>query len=251
MVQINADSYFLTPLEVHPTSNQSFNASLLCIVASAARGKHRSLLSEVATARLYIIDTFGHLASLGMFSEALTPTSTFLFRTPRRKHRRLPRCILSQLGGERVRRTISEVIIEAPEALNRPKYTKAPELTRDQRRDITLLHSIGWSYSQISSYLPFTPTIRQINYTINTRATPKKKPGRPPILTQAQVEELVEFVCASKQNRRMSYTQLANALEFGVKKDAIRSALLREGFHRRLAMRKPPISETNRKIRLA
>ena len=55
----------------------------------------------------------------------------------------------------------------------------------------------------------------------------------------------------SRENRRMSYAQLASVLDFGVKKDAIRNALAKEGFHRRLAIRKPPISETNRKIRLA
>lgn len=48
----------------------------------------------------------------------------------------------------------------------------------------------------------------------------------------------------------MSFVQLAAVLEFGVKKDAIRTALLREGFHRRLAMRKPPITEKNRQVRL-
>ena len=61
----------------------------------------------------------------------------------------------------------------------------------------------------------------QIQYAYTSRAIPKKRSGRPPILTQAQVEELVEFVCASAKNRRMSYSQLAIALEFGVKKDAI------------------------------
>jgi len=48
----------------------------------------------------------------------------------------------------------------------------------------------------------------------------------------------------------MSFAQLTEALDFGVKKDAIRSALLREGFYCRLAMRKPPISEKNRQLRL-
>jgi hypothetical protein len=69
-------------------------------------------------------------------------------------------------------------------------------------------------------------------------------------LTQAQVEELVEFVCASSKNRRMSFQQLAEVMEFGVKKDAICTALLREGFHCRLAMRKPPITEKNQQLRL-
>lgn len=134
-----------------------------------------------------------------------------------------------------------------------PQSTKASHSTRDQRRDIRLLHDIGWSYKQISEQLDFHPTFRQIKYAVKdpVRATPKKKTGRNPVLTQAQVEDLVFFVCASAQNRRMSYAQLAEVMDFGVRRWAIRSALLREGFYRRLAMRKPPISEANRKIRLA
>ncbi|RDL37965.1 uncharacterized protein BP5553_05398 [Venustampulla echinocandica] len=137
-----------------------------------------------------------------------------------------------------------------PPIIPRPpiRRPKAPQLTRDQRRDCQLLHSIGWSYSQIHRQTSYS--IRQIGLACTIRATPKKKSGRPPILSQAQVEELVEFVCASSANRRMSFTKLAEVLDFGVKKQAIRSALLREGFHRRLAMRKPPITEKNRQTRL-
>ena len=126
---------------------------------------------------------------------------------------------------------------------------KHPDLSRDQRRDVRILHSIGWSYSQIHRQTGYT--LRQIGFAYRTQATPTKRSGRPPVLTQAQIEELVEFVCASAINRRMSYQKLAEVMEFGVKKQAIRSALLREGFHRRLAMRKPPITEKNRVLRLA
>ena len=127
---------------------------------------------------------------------------------------------------------------------------KAPDLIRDKKRDIQLLHSIGWSYPQIERFTGHTYNQIANACRSGVRATPKKKSGRPPLLSQAQVEELVEFVCASSQNRRMSFAQLATTLDFGVKKDAIRMALQREGFHRRLAMRKPPISEKNRQIRL-
>ena len=48
----------------------------------------------------------------------------------------------------------------------------------------------------------------------------------------------------------MSYIKLAEVLDFGVKKDAIRTALVYEGFYRRLAIRKPPITEENRRVRL-
>jgi len=133
-----------------------------------------------------------------------------------------------------------------------PKTIKSSHSTRDERKDIRLLHEIGWSYRQSREHLPFHPTYDQIKYACkpSSSATPKKKSGRPLILSQAQVEELVLFVCASSKNRRMSFTQLAEVMDFGVKRHAIRSALLREGFHRRLAMRKPPISEKNQQIRL-
>ena len=132
-----------------------------------------------------------------------------------------------------------------------PKSTKSSQTTRDQRRDIRLLYDIGWSYKQIHDYLPFHPEYYQIRYAYRAlQATPKKKSGRRPVLTQAQIEDLVFFVYASSQNRRMSFSQLTTVMNFGVKKDVIRSALLCKGFHRRLAMRKPPISEKNRQLRL-
>ena len=53
----------------------------------------------------------------------------------------------------------------------------------------------------------------------------------------------------SKENRRISYNQLTKTLNFSVKRYTIRTTLLKEGFHRRLAMRKPPISATNQRIR--
>ena len=123
-------------------------------------------------------------------------------------------------------------LIEPLQPVPRPpiQRIKASDLTRDQRRDCRLLHDIGWSYSQI--HKKTTYTINQIAYACRVeKATPQKKVGRPPLLTQAQIEELVEFVCASTKNRRMSFFQLAQVLEFGVKKDAIRTALLKEGFH--------------------
>lgn len=129
------------------------------------------------------------------------------------------------------------------------KHHKAPDLTRDQRRDILLLHDIGWKYKQIHCFTK--ATITQVHNTLKDggKATPRKRCGRAPILTQAQIEELVEYVCSSSDTRRMTYTQLAEAMDFGVKRDAIGRALEQEGFHRRLAMRKPPISPTNQRLR--
>ena len=43
----------------------------------------------------------------------------------------------------------------------------------------------------------------------------------------------------------MSFIKLAKVLDYGVKKDAIYTALLYKGFYRRLAIRKPLIIEKN------
>jgi hypothetical protein len=118
---------------------------------------------------------------------------------------------------------------------------KAGNLPRDQRRDIQLLRSLGWKYNNIHKFTGCE--ISQIRYAWSHPATPKKNPGRPPVLSQAQIAELVDFVCASTKNRQMSYKQLASTLNLGVKEFAIRTALQREGFHCRLAMHKPPITE--------
>ena len=99
------------------------------------------------------------------------------------------------------------------------KRQKAPDLTRDQRRDICLLHAIGWKYKDIHHHIG--ATYSQIQTSCSTKATPTRRSGRPPILSQAQVEELVElveFVCASAYSRLMPFERLAIVLDFGVKK---------------------------------
>ena len=125
---------------------------------------------------------------------------------------------------------------------------KAPNLTRNQKHNMQLLRPLSWKYDDIHKFTGFE--ISQIQYACSHSATPKKNPDRPPVLSQAQVEELIDFVRASIKNRQMSYTQLASTLNFGVKEFAIRTALQREGFHRQLAMRKPSISEQVRQIQL-
>jgi hypothetical protein len=108
----------------------------------------------------------------------------------------------------------------------------------------------GKTAEQIVEMLGFT--LRQVNYTLEVQDTPQHhKTGRPPVLNEQQTQQLVDFVCASKHNRRMSYEELAHEfIYWQVGEYAIRSALDRAGFNRRWAMRKPPISEKNRKLRL-
>ena len=109
-------------------------------------------------------------------------------------------------------------------------HPKMTHLTRDQRRDCQLLRSIGWKYGQIQEKTGFF--LRQIRYACSPAcpATPTTRPGRPPTLTQAQIEDLVAYVCLSARNRCLSFQQLAEELDLGVGGRAVRAALIKEGF---------------------
>ena len=105
---------------------------------------------------------------------------------------------------------------------------------------------MGWSYAQTAERLQIT--IRQVQYACTVgRFTPQKKfrCGPKSLIDNASRQTLIEFVCASSENRRMPYCQIAWKLGWNVSENAIRKALKQEGFSRRLARRKPIISEIN------
>ena len=104
---------------------------------------------------------------------------------------------------------------------------------RDQRRDIQLLHSLGWSYPKITKHIDTTK--QQVQYACQGLATPRKCEGRPPKLNAEQVQQLVEFVTASKIGWRMFYSRLATTLNFECGEHTIQFALKKEGFNRRIA----------------
>lgn len=131
-----------------------------------------------------------------------------------------------------------------------PCRRRSANASRDQKRDVKMAERCGLSVEQIMQMLDLTR--RQVTYALDTPPTLKKLTGRPPILNAEQRAHLVKFVCESKKNRRMSYRELAVEFSYwDAGHKAIKAALDREGFHLRLAMRKPPISEKNRKLRLA
>ena len=76
-----------------------------------------------------------------------------------------------------------------------PRAAMKSDLTRDQRRDCQLLRSIGWKYAQIQEKTGFS--WRQIQYACTAPATLTKRSACPPVLTQAQIEDLIEYVCMS------------------------------------------------------
>lgn len=82
-------------------------------------------------------------------------------------------------------------------------------------------------------------------------ADPRKYIGRPMKMTNEDLDLLIDFITTSRRNRRMTWDNVVvNALEGKHGRYAIRYALRKLGFHRCPARRKPPISETNRLLRL-
>ena len=87
---------------------------------------------------------------------------------------------------------------------------RSSDTSRDQRRDVHTLRAAGLSNAAIAAQLQLTDN--QVQYAATHPATPKKRSGRRPALTAAQIEELLEFIMASKEGRRMPYCQLPVAL---------------------------------------
>jgi transposase len=95
-----------------------------------------------------------------------------------------------------------------------PSYKKAIELTRDDRIRVDTLHNEGLTYAQISQRLSFTQ--RQVQYAVKHPLTPKKRKGRPSILTQEEIDEIITWVCFSKTNRRASWMKIPTYLNLNV-----------------------------------
>ena len=138
--------------------------------------------------------------------------------------------------------------------MNPPSTPPLRRLTRDQRRDILLLRRRGETYEEIAQFLGVT--VRAVQYTCNRqKATPQHhKAGRPAKLTSQEVDSLIAFIKSLKRTRRLTYRQLKKELyaeRRDISEKAIKNALHKRGFRRRLALRKPYISKKNRIARLA
>ena len=131
-----------------------------------------------------------------------------------------------------------------------PKQISRKQTTRDDRLRInTLYYHAGFTVSQIA--LQLNLTLRQIDYALSHPTTPKKKLcGRKPFLNTPRRKFLIDWVCASKINRRVPWEEIPELLGWDCGIKAIRAAFAKEGFARRNARTRPPLSEANRILRL-
>jgi DDE superfamily endonuclease/Transposase len=129
-----------------------------------------------------------------------------------------------------------------------PVRRRKPNTTRDQRIEVRTLREIGWSTAAISRQLGLSRS--QVVYTAKQPVTPRKPTGRPSIITSELLVRIIEWICASGIHRRARWDQIPQRLNLDIGYYAIRRALRNAGFARRIARRKPPISERNREARL-
>jgi hypothetical protein len=135
----------------------------------------------------------------------------------------------------------------------RPKgSTGTKQLTTEERQRVRTLYFDGYlSQALIKERTGYTAA--QIRTAIRAdSATAGRSTGRPRVMTPEQEEELVSYVCTSKKTRRMGFLELSMVLFNGIfGMWLIKHALYRLGFYRRVARRKPPLSEKNKELRKA
>lgn len=105
----------------------------------------------------------------------------------------------------------------------------------------------GLSHTTISNQLHIS--VRQVQYTCQTqRATPKKPKGQPPKLSEEQMDDIIAWISASKQNRRKPLHKVIEELNLGVTVPTLRRSLKKRGYSRCKALRKPPLSQETRRV---
>ena len=136
--------------------------------------------------------------------------------------------------------------MEQPEAPSTPPRRHSYS-SRDQRREIQTLRSIGWSFAAIANHCNVTE--RQVQYACAHPATPRKRQGRPATALEEFDQQIKTMVTRDSASRRLSYKEIAEITNSTVSR--VRQTLRRLGYRRSVATKKPPISEANRLARLA
>lgn len=138
-----------------------------------------------------------------------------------------------------------------PERSDLPEPRKrSSRLTRDDRLRILTLRDAGFTYEQIVQQLHFSH--HQVQYTCQSgQATPKKAPGNPPKLSEAQVDDIIKYISSSERTRRLPYSKVIQELNLPVGKNALARALQKRGYSRHIALQRPRLSDEHKAVRLS
>ena len=129
---------------------------------------------------------------------------------------------------------------------NSPMATPKPNLDCDHQLQILTLQDAGLTHTAISNQLHIS--VCQVQYTCQTqKATPKKPKGQPPKLSEEQMDDIITWICASKQNHHKPFHKVIEELDLGVTVPTLRRSLKKRGYSRCKTLRKPPLSQETRR----
>ena len=142
--------------------------------------------------------------------------------------------------------------LSALQISSRSHESHSRHLSRDQRLQVHTLRDVGYKLQDIARLLGIT--YGQAQYSAAHRIIPKKRSGRPAVLSEEEVDKIELFVVSTQTGRLMAYTQLALrfSVRFGrdISFDAVKGALTRREYKQYVARQKPPLLEANKRDRL-
>jgi hypothetical protein len=148
-------------------------------------------------------------------------------------------------------------LVRRPRPLRSPKHGNVlnrdpgTKLTYKERcRIFTLSDFLGWKQEAIATSmgLPRT-TVQSAIYSM--METPTKQLGRKPKPTGQIRKRLVAGATLDAAHRRMTYGEIAQLEGIQAGRKALVAAFKRESYHRRAAMAKPLLTQSQKQARLA
>jgi hypothetical protein len=88
-------------------------------------------------------------------------------------------------------------------------------LDRDDRIRVLALRDASFTYQQIADQLHIT--YRQVQYTCESqKSTPRKAKGQPPNLSESDIGNIIDWISASIQHRRLPFYKVVKELDLPV-----------------------------------
>src|ERR1700712_3904362 len=120
-------------------------------------------------------------------------------------------------------------------------------------RRVRFLHLIeqGYSQSEAAQYtsLPRTTAIKWLKQQPSDRRTGKTRPGRPPIISDAKVEEIIKWMTGHFDRRTLPLQEIAQIHSIMASNNTILAAFARHGYHHHIPDCKPFLSEATKQKR--